>query len=49
VLGSGVFRNLPPEDIGAQLGQGRSVAAVNGDCEQRIAHFGIPFREWRRP
>ena len=37
VLRSGVFGNLPPEDIGPEPGQGRGVGAVNRDCEQRIA------------
>jgi hypothetical protein len=34
VLGSGVFGNLPPEDIGPEPGQSRGVGAVNRDGEQ---------------
>src|SRR6266487_4674518 len=37
-LGSAAFRNLPPEDIGPEPGQGSGVGAVNGDCEQRVVH-----------
>ena len=37
-LGSGVFGNLTPEDIGPEPGQGSGVGAVKGDCEQRIGH-----------
>src|ERR1700722_12225699 len=32
-LGRAACRNLPPKDIGPELGQGRGVGAVNGDCE----------------
>ena len=38
VLGSGVFGNLTPEDIGPEPGQGRGVGAVKGDCQKRIGH-----------
>jgi hypothetical protein len=43
MLGSGVFGNLPPEDIRPEPGQSRGVGAVNRDCDQRIAHVGIPL------
>jgi hypothetical protein len=38
VLGSGVFGNLPPQDIGPEPGQDSGIGAVKGDCEQRIAY-----------
>lgn len=45
VLGSGRFRNLPPEDIGPEPGQSIGVGAVNGHCEQRVIHHrrALPF------
>src|ERR1700722_12886731 len=39
VPGSGIFGNLPSEDIGPELGQGQRVGTVNGDSDQRTAHL----------
>src|SRR5579859_6649582 len=39
MLGSGVFGNLPAEDIGPEPGQSQGVGAVKGDSDQRIAHL----------
>jgi hypothetical protein len=38
LLGSGIFGNLPPQDIGPEPDQDSGIGAVKGDCEQRIAH-----------
>ena len=48
VLGSGVFGDLAPEDIGPEPGQGTGVGAVKGDCETaNCSRLVFPFARRR--